>query len=179
MKNQGLKLTAAALAMAFLMGCTQSQILATLEASVAATETLVAALQVSGNIDPTIASEIENAIAALPAAYRETAAELASPDADGAKSVKIASYYAPTVAALNVLPPEAQVYASAISASIQAFLGDLPQTKDGRSLAPAGQGTVTRLDAKKLNAISRRADALGVELNQLKARAAKRAEASR
>jgi hypothetical protein len=179
MKNKGLKLTAAALAMAFLMGCTQSQILATLEASVAATETLVAALQVSGNIDPTVANEIENAIAGLPAAYRETAAELASLDADGTKSIKIASYYASTVAALNVLPPEAQVYAAAISASIQAFLSDMPQSKDGRALAPAGRAKVTRFDGKQLSAISQRADALGVELNQLKARAAKPAEASR
>jgi hypothetical protein len=179
MKNKGLKLTAAALAMAFLMGCTQSQVLATLEASVAATETLVAALQVAGNIDPAVANEIENAIASLPAAYRETAAELASPDADGTKSVKIASYYASTVASLQVLPPEAQIYASAISSSIQAFLSDLPQTKDGRALAPAGKATVTRFDAKKLNAISRRADALDTQLTELKARAAKAGEVSR
>ena len=46
------KLTAGAIALAFLTGCTQNQILATLEASVAATETLVSALQAGGKIDP-------------------------------------------------------------------------------------------------------------------------------
>lgn len=179
MKINGLKLTAAALAMAILMGCTQSQILATLEASVAATETMVAALQIAGNIDPTVANEIENAIASLPTAYRETAAELSSVDADGTKSVKIASYYASTVSALQVLPPEAQIYAAAISASLQAFLSDLPQTQGARSLAPAAKVTVTRFDAKQLKTISQRADALGVRLAELKSRAAKPAEASR
>lgn len=179
MTTKVLKLTAAALALAFLMGCTQSQILATLEASVAATETLVAALQVAGNIDPAVANEIENAIAALPGAYRETAAELSSVDADATKAVKIASYYASTVAALQVLPPEAQVYAAAISASIEAFLSDLPPAQPARSVSPAAKTTVTKFDANQLNAISRRADALGVRLTELKSWAAKAEERSR
>ncbi len=179
---RGFKLTAVALALAFLMGCTQNQILATLEASVAATETLVAALQVAGKIDPSIANEIENAIASLPAAFRETASELSSMDAEAAKAAKIASYYATTVAALQVLPPEAQTYASAISASIHAFLAGLPQTEVPRSLAPGGtsapasEATATKFDAKRLNAIGSRAAVLEVRLEKLKARAAEKRE---
>jgi len=175
MTTKVLKLTVTALAMAFLIACTQNQILATLEASVAATETLVATLQVAGKIDPAVANEIENAIAGLPAAYRQTAAELSSLDADAAKAVKIASYYASTVAALQVLPPEAQIYAAAVSASIQAFLSDLPQTRAARLLA-SSKAAVTRFDARQLNAISHRADVLGVRIAGLKARSAKAGE---
>ncbi len=183
-------LTATALALAFLMGCTQNQILATLEASVAATETLVAALQVAGKIDTSVASEIESAIAGLPAAFRETASELSSMDAEAAKAAKIASYYASTVAALEVLPPEAQAYASAISASIHAFLSGLPQTQATRSLAPGGTfgpaprtvadsgASATKFDAKRLNAIGSRAAVLEDRLGKLKAGSAKKSEES-
>lgn len=177
MKAKGLKLTAAALAMALLMGCTQNQVLATLQASVAATETLVAALQVSGKIDAGVASEIENAIAALPQAYQETTAELASSDADALKSVKIAGYYATTIAALNALPPDAQAYTAAVAASIQAFLADLPQTTGTRAIAPV-KASVTKFDVQKLNAIAKEASELSTELSQLQARTAKPAGAA-
>ena len=176
------KLAAMALALAFLMGCTQNQILATLEASVAATETLVAALQVAGRIDPPVANEIENAIAGLPAAFRETASELSSVDSEAAKAAKIASYYASTVAALEVLPPEAQTYASAISASIRVFLSGLPQTEVPRSLTPGGASApasgakATKFDAKRLNAIGSRAAVLEMRLARLKASSAKKSE---
>jgi hypothetical protein len=175
MKTKVVKLTAAALAMAFLMGCTQSQILATLEASVASTEALVAALQIGGKIDPAIAGEIENAIAELPAAFRQTAAELSSSDSAAARTARIAGYYSATIVALRALPPEAQVYASAISASIQAFLSGLQPAQATRSLA--GGGKPIRFDAKRLNAIATRATVLGVQLAELKSTAAKAGEA--
>lgn len=177
MKNKVFKLTAVILAMAFLMGCSQNQILLTLEASVAATETLVATLQVAGKIDAATASAIENAIAGLPAAYQETAAELSSVDNQATKTVKIAGYFAETLVALKVLPPEAQVYAVAIQASIQVFLTSLSETLTPatRSLSPssAKAGTVVQFDAKRLNAIGSRAALLSQQITELKAGAAK------
>jgi len=104
MKFNAIMLTIVALAMALLVGCTQEQVLTSLEASVAATETLVAALEVTGRISPGIADEIENAIADLPAAFRETAAELSSSDSAAARAAKIAGYYSATVVALKALP---------------------------------------------------------------------------
>ena len=179
------KLTAVALALAFLTGCTQNQILATLEASVAATETLVSALQAGGKIDPTVASAIEGAVAGLPAAFQETAAELASADVQALKAAKIAGYYASTEAALRALPPAAQVYASAISASIDAFLSQLPQGQSTHAMASranvssapaaraaAGEAKV-RFDAKRLNAIGARAAVLDARLGELKSSATK------
>ena len=177
MKFNAIMLTIVALAMALLAGCTQEQVLTSLEASVAATETLVATLEAAGRISPTIADEIENAIADLPAAFRETAAELSSSDSAALRAAKIAGYYSATVVALKALPPEAQVYASAISASIQAFLSRLQPAQTTRALArDAKSGS---LDAKRVRAIATRATALGERLAELKARAAKPGEGTR
>jgi hypothetical protein len=177
MKTNAIMLTIAALAMALLAGCTQEQVLASLEASVAATETLVASLEVAGKISPTIADEIENAIADLPAAFSETAAELSSRDNAAARAAKIAGYYSATVVALRALPPEAQVFASAISASIQAFLSGLQPAQATRS--PADGAESGRFNEKRLNAIATRAAALGVQLAELKANAAQAGEAGK
>jgi hypothetical protein len=166
MKTSAIKLVIVALAMVLLVGCSQSQILASLEASVAATEALVATLQAVGKISPTIADEIENAIAGLPAAYRETAAELSSSDSAATMAAKVTEYYSSTLAALQALPPDAQFYASAISASIEAFLAGLPPAQATRSLA---RGEVSeKFDARRLNAIGRRSDVLAVQLTKLK-----------
>jgi hypothetical protein len=166
MKTNAIMLTIAALAMALLVGCTQAQVLASLEASVAATETLVASLEVAGKISPATADEIETAIADLPAAFQETAAELSSSDSAAARAVKIAEYYSATIVALQALPPEAQVYASAISASIQAFLSALQPAQATRSSVRAGEPE--KFDVKRLNAIATRATVLGVRLAELR-----------
>jgi hypothetical protein len=177
MKNKVFKLTAIALAMAFLAGCAQNQILKTLEASVTAAEMLIAALQVSGRIDPAVAYEIETAIEGLPLAYQETAAELSSADTAAVKAAKIASYYASTVAALQTLPPPARFYAAAIAASIQAFLSNLPQAsaQAARFLARsrAASANDVRFDANRLNAIGRRAALLSAELAELRTEASR------
>jgi hypothetical protein len=166
MKKNAKKLVIVALAMVLLVGCSQSQILASLESSVAATEVLVVTLQAAGKISPTVADEIENAIAGLPAAYRETAAELSSSDNAATMAAKITGYYSSTIVALRALPPEAQLYASAISASIQAFLSGLPPAQATRSLA---RGSVTgKFDVERLNAIGHRSAVLGVQLAKLK-----------
>lgn len=170
MKTNAFKLTIVALAMALLVGCTQNQILASLEATVAATEALVATLQVAGKISPTTADDIESAIAGLPAAYRETAAELASSDNAAVKVEKITEYYASTLAALRMLPPEARTYATAISVSIQAFLSGLRPDQATRSLVRVAESE--RFDAKRLNSIACRAFLLEVQLAELKATAA-------
>jgi hypothetical protein len=169
MKTNANKLTIVALAMVALMGCTPNQILATLEASVAATESLVASLQIAGKLSPTAANAIENAIAGLPAAYRETAAELASSDNAAVKAAKVTGYYTSTMVALKMLPPEAQTYATAISASIQAFLSGLQPAPAVRSFTPGVESG--RFDAKRLNAIGCRAVVLGVQLAEQKANA--------
>jgi hypothetical protein len=166
MKTDAKKLVIAALAMVLLVGCTQGQILASLEASVAATEVLVAALQVAGKISPTVADEIETAIAGLPAAYQETAAELASSDNAATMAAKITGYYSSTIAALRTLPPDAQVYASAISASIQAFLSHLTPAQAARSFARGVEPV--RFDAKRLSAIGHRSAVLELQLAKLK-----------
>lgn len=103
-------------------GCTSNQVLVTLEASVAATEVLVASLAASGKIDPNTAAQIENAIVGLPVAFQGTSTELATTDPPGVKYAKIALLYAPTLTALNALPPTARAYASAVVAAIQSFL---------------------------------------------------------
>jgi hypothetical protein len=175
MKTNAIMLTIVTLAMALLIACTQNQVLASLEASVTATETLVASLEVAGKISPSIADEIETAIADLPDAYRETAAELSSSDSAAARAAKIAGYYSATIVALKALPPEAQVYASAISASIQAFLSALQPAQATRSAARGAEAG--KFDVKRLNAIAVRADVLGVQLAALKANAAKAGEA--
>jgi len=184
MKTNAIMLKIVALAMVVLVGCTQDQVLASLEASVAATEALVATLQASGKISPAIASEIENAVAGLPSAFRETTAELASSDSTATKSAKIAGYYASTIAALQTLPPDAQAYASAISASIRAFLSGL---MPAQALDVSGTGTLTsdartklaarnveseNFDAKRLTAIGNRAAALEARLAALKSNVA-------
>jgi hypothetical protein len=166
MKKNAKKLVIVALAMVLLVGCSQSQILASLESSVAATEVLVATLQAAGKISPTVAGEIENAIAGLPAAYRETAAELSSSDNAATMAAKITGYYSSTIVALRALSPEAQLYASAISASIQAFLSGLPPAQATRSLARGGVSV--KFDTKRLGAIGRRSAVLGVQLAKLK-----------
>lgn len=167
MKTNAKKLTVLIVAMVCLAGCSQQQVLASLEASVAATEVLVGTLQATGRIDSTIASEIETAIAGLPTAYQETAAELSSADSSATKVAKISEYYASTIASLQALPPDAQVYASAISASIRAFLSGLTPTQDARALQRGGESV--RLDAKRLKAIGNRAAVLGLQLAELNA----------
>ena len=166
MKTNAIMLTIAALAMALLVGCTQAQVLASLEASVAATETLVASLEVAGKVSPSIADEIESAIADLPAAFQETAAELSSTDNAAAKATKIGAYYTATIVALQALPQEAQIYASAISASIQAFLTALQPAEATRSSVRGGEPE--KFDVKRLNAIATRATVLGVRLAELR-----------
>jgi hypothetical protein len=169
MKTNAKKLTVLIVAMVCLAGCSQQQVLASLEASVAATEVLVGTLQATGRIDSTIASQIESAIAGLPTAYQETAAELSSADSSATKVAKISEYYASTIASLQALPPDAQVYASAISASIRAFLSGLTPVEDARALERGGESV--RLDAKRLKAIGDRAAVLGLQLAELNAAA--------
>ena len=177
MKINANMLTIVALAMVALMGCTQNQILATLEASVAATESLVASLQIAGKLNPTVADAIENAIADLPAAYRETAAELASSDNAAVKAAKVTGYYSATIVALRMLPPEAQIYATAISTSIQAFLLGLQPAQATGALATGVESG--KFDEKRLNAIGCRAVVLGVQVIELKAGAAAGEERTR
>jgi hypothetical protein len=175
MKTNAIMFTIVALAMVLLAGCTQNQVLVSLEASVAATETLVASLEVAGEISPAIAGEIENAIAGLPAAFQETAAELSSTDNAAAKATKIGAYYTATIVALQALPPEAQIYASAISASIQAFLSVLQPAQATRSSARDAKSE--RFDGKRLSAIAARAAVLGAQLAELQDNTAKAGKA--
>ena len=151
-------------------GCTQSDILTSLEASVAATEAVVVALEMTGKIPPDVASEIENSISTLPDAYKQTTAELASADDATTRALKIASYYATTVAALNVLPPAAQPYVAAIQASIQAFLSAVSTGQKQLTASRPAASAPPKLDARKLAAIQRQADALKVKLDSLQSK---------
>lgn len=168
MKTNTFRIMAVATAMAVLAGCSQNQVLATLEASVAATEVLVGALAVTGKIPPDVALAIEGAIAQLPDAYKQTAAELGSADADAVKAVKIAGYYAETLAALQVVPEDARAYAAAIAGSIEAFLSTLAQAPAQNAHTSLKARAAERFDAKELQAIDARAAALGQRLAALK-----------
>jgi hypothetical protein len=159
MKTNAIMFTIVALAMVLLAGCTQNQVLVSLEASVAATETLVASLEVAGEISPAIAGEIENAIAGLPAAFQETAAELSSTDNAAAKATKIGAYYTATIVALQALPPEAVLQPAQATRS---------SARDAKS-----EG----FDGKRLNAIAARAAVLGVQLAELQDNTAKAGKA--
>lgn len=171
MKTKFFRIIAVATAMVFMAGCSQNQVLVTLEASVAATEALVGALAIAGEIAPGTAVEITGAIAQLPAAYQETTTELASADSDAVKAMTIAGYYANTLASLQAVPPDAQVYAAMIAGSIEAFLSTLAQTQAQAAQMNVKARTAAKLDAKKLQAIHARAAALGVRLAALQAAA--------
>jgi hypothetical protein len=169
MKTKLFRIIAVATAMGLMAGCSQNQVLTTLEASVAATEVLVGALSVTGQIPPGIAMVITNAIAQLPAAYQQTTAELASTDADVIKAAKIAGYYAESLAALQAVPDDAKVYAVMIAGSIEAFLSSLAQAPVQTANTTAQTRTAAKFDANKLQAIDARAAALSVRLAALKA----------
>ncbi len=173
MKKKLFRIMAVVTVLALLSGCSQNQILATLEASVAATEVLVGALAVTGKIPPEIAVVITDAIAHLPAAYQRTTAELASADVGAVKAAKIAGYYAETLAALQATPADAKVYAVMIAGSIEAFLSALAQAPAQTANTTAKAGTAAKLDANKLQAIDARAAALGQRLAALQAAQAK------
>ena len=169
-----MKRIAVLLVLAALAGCTQNETLATLEASVAATEALVASLQVAGKIPTNVAVAIETAIAPLPNAYIETAAELSSSDDVATQAIKISSYYASTITALNLLPSDAQVYAAAIQASIQAFLATIStgqkQLSMARSSSAQAPSQAPTFNPKTLKSIAARAATLEIELGAMKLR---------
>jgi hypothetical protein len=134
-----------------LIGCTSSQILTTLEASVAAAEALVVTLTATGNMDPVVAAEITAAIVDLPRAFQGTSVELATTDPPAIKYSKIALLYAPTLANLRVLPPAAQAIVSTLVAAIEKFLQSIAPPvglQAGRS-SPAFQvGQYKHLDER-------------------------------
>ena len=173
MQTKVLQIVAAVAAMAVMAGCSQNQVLATLEASVAATETVVEALAVSGQIPPLAASAIEHAIAQLPAAYKQTTAELASTDSNALKAVKIAGYFAGTLTALQGVPAPAKVYATAIVKSIEAFLTKLAEVSGQGAHAEPRVQAGSKFDPKELHAIDTRAEALNQRLASLKTAQAK------
>ena len=173
MKTKTFRIIAVAIAMVLMAGCSQNQILVTLEASVAATEVLVGALAVTGKIPPEIAVVITDAIAHLPGAYQQTTAELASTDVGAVKAAKIAGYYAETLAALQAVPDDAKVYAVMIGGSIEAFLSSLAQAQAQTANTTAKARTAAKFDANQLQAIDARAAALGVRMAALKAVQAK------
>ena len=166
-----MKRITALLAFAALLGCTQNQPLAALEASVAATDALIASLQAAGKITPAIAAQIEASIAWLPDSYALTTAEMASGDDAATQAVKIASYYASTIAALNLLPPEAQIWTAAISASIKAFLASISTGAKQLSLAKGVNAPAPKIsgkDAKRLQQVAVQASILQLKLLALK-----------
>jgi ABC-type phosphate transport system permease subunit len=168
MKTKVFGIMAVATVLALLAGCGQNQILATLEASVSATEVLIGALEAGGKIPPSVATEIEDAIAQLPDAYQETTLELASTDSDAVKAVTIAGYYAATLAALQVVPEEAKAYAAAIAGSIEAFLSTLAQAQTPAAHTTAQARGARKFDSQRLQAIANRAITLRARLAALK-----------
>lgn len=151
-------------------GCASNQVLATLQASVAATEALLVTLQIAGKIQPATANAIENALINLPEAYSQTAAELATTEDAAMKAVKISGYFATTIYQLNMLPPDARVYASAITAAINAFLNSLSVGQQALKAGKPGASTSPALDAKSLQEIALRAAKMDLKLKALEAK---------
>ena len=158
-------------------GCTGSQILTTLEGSVAATELLVAALAANNTIPADIAGPLEGAIADVPAAYTQTAAEIASSDTNAIKALKITAYFANSLQALKVLPPAAQVYAVPVINAINAFLNEINPPATAGAFQPAYRGTAVSFPAtgwihqiarQRLTGVKTRALNLQIAIDNLK-----------
>jgi len=141
--------------MLILTSCTQNEVLSTLQASVAATEILVASLEAGGKIPAGTTVILANAIVDLPEAYRQTVAELDNLKDDAAlRAVKIASYFAPTVLRLNLLPADAQVYSAAIAASIRVFIDALSTAQRQYALTVStGKGKVVAIPVADQRAV--------------------------
>ena len=167
----------AAAAMLTQTGCTGSDILLTLEASVAASEILVASLATAGKIPAADATPIEAAIADVPAAYTQTSTELASSDAPAVKTLKITAYFANALQKLNALPPEAQVYAIPVTQAINAFLnainppavtGAFQPSIRGAAVAFPSTGWAHQVARHRLSDVKTRALNLQIALDNLK-----------
>ena len=166
----------AAVVMLTQTGCTGSDILLTLEASVAASEILVASLATADKIPATDATLIENAIATVPAAYTQTTTELASSDTPSVKALKIAAYFANSIQALKALPASAQVYAIPVTQAINAFLNAInPPLASARErglkaavVAFPATGVWHHETQRRLSSIKTRALTLQIALDNLK-----------
>ena len=155
MKTLTLKISAVALAAVMIVGCSSSQILVTLEASVAAAEVLINTLP---GIDPALRVSISAAISELPVAFQGTQAELATTDSAGVKFAKISVLYAGVLANLKALPPAAQVYVSAIVSAINIFLQAITPPaglQTGRSSPALDVGSYKHL-GDRISALSRK-----------------------
>ena len=167
----------AAVVMLTQTGCTGSDILLTLEASVAASEILVASLATADKIPATDATLIENAIATVPAAYTQTTTELASSDTPSVKALKIAAYFANSLQALKALPASAQVYAIPVTQAINAFLnainppavtGAFQPSIRGAAVAFPSTGWAHQVARHRLSDVKTRALNLQIALDNLK-----------
>jgi hypothetical protein len=176
MKYKSILAVFAAAVMLTQTGCTGSDILLTLEASVAASEILVASLATADKIPATDATLIENAIATVPAAYTQTTTELASSDTPSVKALKIAAYFANSLQALNALPASAQVYAIPVTQAINAFLNAInppPASARERGLKAAAvafpaTGGWHYEARRRLSGVKTRALTLQIALDNLK-----------
>ncbi len=140
--------------------------LTALEALVAASEVTVATLSATGTIPANIALGIENAIAPLPSIYSQTAVELASSDSAAAKALKIQALYAPILVSLGALPPTAQIWVTAISAGIRAFLAFYPT----QGLTASGSAARVDLDPTRMSTLMLRAGRMDEQLKALAGR---------
>jgi hypothetical protein len=105
--------------------CTQDQRITSLEGVIDSLELLLPILEATNPQNANLYAMIGSAISGLPTALQQTQAELVSNDTDAIKAGKIATYFASSVLALNVLPPAAQAIASGVLVAIQKFLTSL------------------------------------------------------
>ena len=154
------------LVMLLTSACTPDQRISTLEGVITSLEILLPVLEVATPSLIPIYTMVDSAISGLGPALQQTQTELASLDTDVIKAAKIATYFAPTIASINALPPAAQAITIGVLKAIQAFLATLaPTTTPGLTSAKAGVGhkyTLPTRDQKSIADISARLSKLAV-----------------
>ncbi len=155
-------LTAVLLILAvFSVGCSSSNVVATLDATVAAAETAVTIIESTGGIDHHQALLIQSYLGNVGAAASIAATELASTDSVAKKAQVIIAAFDRAVIATNVLnqlPPAIQAAIQGVVSAVQAFLQTVVPAK---SVSLTGNPKLGSQNAAKLKIIRER----GVKLS--------------
>ena len=128
------------LVMLLTSACTTDQRILSLEAVITSLEVLLPVLEVANPQNAAIYTMIDDSLVGIPSALEQTKTELASLDSDAIKAGKIALYFAPVVASLNLLPPEAQLITMGVMKAIQAFLTSISLYDKNFALKPKYKG---------------------------------------
>lgn len=140
-----------------LTGCSSSSVIDALNATVAAADAAVTALEVSGVINPIVGQSVVGYLNSVTKASEEAATELASTDSSAVKATTIADDFAQAVMPdLTQAPVGVRAAIAAVDAAIKAFLASVQSGS-----TPAIAKTVVRPSARQrleLDGIRRHAE---------------------